>query len=262
MNAGDETASIEGRDDGAAGLAHRKTQAEIPLPTARAAALVWMAAALAALVAWVLGEAFYEVIPAERVLQNISGNQVMIPNLATESVATTRNAALAFGVSGLCLAGFLGVAGGLARRSIPATLTAGMVGSVLGFILGAAVCLGLLPTFLHARYYYDEYELAISFAMHGVIWAPLGACAGLAFAIGRSRSGFMVRAILAGLSGALLGSIGYEILGAGVFPMANTSQPVSNWWLTRLLAQVLLAGMTALFLAVASRSRAPASPRS
>ncbi len=252
MNAGDRSSSSGERDDH--GTGPRPGETSLGSSSTRATWILGLAGAMAAIVSWGVGEVFYEVIPAQPVLQNISGNQVMIPNMATELVATTRNAALAFGISGLCLAGFLGVAGGIVQGKTRVIVGAGLLGSVLGFVIPAAVCLAMLPMVLRARYLQFEYELAISFAMHSVIWGVIGACAGLIGAIGLGRPGFIVKALLAGFSGALVGSWIYGFLGGAVFPMEETSLPVSNAWYTRFLAQLLLSVMTASFLALASRA--------
>ncbi len=253
MNAGDASASDDRPSDERSHGIPGQTPTGAAHADSRTTWLLVLAAMMAALVSWGVGETFYDVIPAQRVSQNLMGTMIMAPNMATESVATVRNGALTFGISGLCVAGFLGVAGGLARRSIPAMIAAGLPGAILGFILAAGLCLALIPKILDARDQYLEYELAILFAMHGVIWGFIGALAAFAFAIGLGQRRFMIRALLSGFVGAVMASILYGLIGAAVFPLAETSQPVSHSWKTRLLAQFLLAGMTALFLAVAAR---------
>ena len=149
---------------------------------------------------------------------------------------------------GLCLGACLGVAGGLAQRSTRASLTAGLLGAVLGLALGAGLSLGLLPWFLRARYYYSEFDIAISLAMHGLIWGLLGASAGLSFAVGVGERLLVGRAITAGLVGAVLGALAYELIGAVFFPTADTDEPISETWPTRLMARLLVAGGTAAAL--------------
>jgi hypothetical protein len=210
--------------------------------------LVAVCGLVAGLVAFGVGEAIYKVIPPASVEQNISGNKVMLPDRDTNIVASTKNGALAFGVLGLCLGGFLGMAGGQARRSTPASLTAGLLGSALGFVLGGGLSLALLPSLLRARYYYSEYDIAISLAMHALIWGLLGAFAGLAFAVGLGERRLVGRAFTAGLVGAVLGAVVYELIGAVFFPAADTDEPISESWPTRLLARLLVAGGTAAAL--------------
>ncbi len=81
--------------------------------------LIFLAALLAGLIAFGIGESVYKIIPAEKVLQSVmmTSAKVMAPTPATEDVASARNGALTFGVLGLCLGGALGIAGGLARKS-------------------------------------------------------------------------------------------------------------------------------------------------
>jgi hypothetical protein len=213
-----------------------------------ARSLAALGALLAGLVAFGVGEAINNLIPPALVEQNISGNKVMLPDLETNIVASTRNGALAFGVLGLCLGGCLGLAGGQARRSTPASLTAALLGSVLGLALGACLSLALLPSLLRARYYYSEYDIAISLVMHGLIWGLLGASAGLAFAVGLGERRLVGRAFTAGLVGAVLGAVVYELIGAVFFPAADTDEPISESWPTRLLARLLVAGGTAAAL--------------
>jgi hypothetical protein len=170
----------------------------------------------------------------------------MVTDRTNQIVADSRNGALTFGVLGLCLGGCLGVAGGLARRSAPAAATGGLLGAILGLALGAGLSLSLLPWFLKARYSYFEYDLMISLAMHGLIWGVLGAVAGLAFAIGLGDRRLPGRALTAGLVGAVLGTVAFELIGATLFTMARTGEAISETWPTRLMARLLVTLGTAV----------------
>ena len=127
---------------------------------------------LAGLLAFGVGEAVYDLIPAASMTQHALGLTRVTPTLATEIVAAVRNGALAFGVLGLFLGGCLGLAGGLARRSWFA-VAAGGLGSVLGFAAGVGASLALLPFCIASRIRYPDNELVISFLMHGAIWGLL-----------------------------------------------------------------------------------------
>src|SRR5271169_2842084 len=85
----------------------------------RARWLVALGGFLAGLISFGIGEPIHNVIPIKLVLQNImmTGQKAMLPSLDTENEAMAQNAALAFGLLGLCLGAFLGIAGGLARPS-------------------------------------------------------------------------------------------------------------------------------------------------
>ena len=66
-------------------------------------------------------------------------------------MAATRSRALIFGVLGVCLEGFLGIAVGLARRSASALVVAGLVGSILGLALAAGASFAVLSFFLKTQ---------------------------------------------------------------------------------------------------------------
>jgi hypothetical protein len=217
-----------------------------------------IAGLMAGLVAFAIGEVTHDLIPAGRVQQNLMGSRVMVPDRDASAVADARNAALTFGVLGLCLGAGLGVAGGLARRSTPGAVAGGLVGSSLGAALGGGVSLAVLTRFIAAKYSYFEYDLPISMAMHGLIWGLLGAAAGLAYAIGLGERRRCAPALFAGLIGAVLGSVAYDIIGAVFFQAANTDEPISEAWPTRLLACLLVTVGAAVALAVSLPESIPA----
>jgi hypothetical protein len=70
----------------------------------------------------------------------------------------------------------------------------------------------------------------------------------LAFSVG--AGGFkmlgLLEAGLAGLASAMLGTFIFEMLGASLFPLAGTVEPISLTTGTRLLAQLSVAGFVAL----------------
>jgi hypothetical protein len=204
-----------------------------------------MAGLLAGLAAFALGEATYKWIPARQVTFNTMGTMVTAATAATAAAAEVRNAALAFGLLGLSLGGCLGLAGGLARRSASATATAGLLGAVLGAALAVGVSFATLPMFAGARARLPEDDLAVSMAMHGLIWGLIGGASGLAFAVGMGDRRRLAPAALAGLIGAVLGAVVFDLAGAAFFPAADTGDPVSTTWATRLAARSLVALGTA-----------------
>jgi len=205
---------------------------------------------LAGLLAFGLGEPLYKVIPPELVPRDLMGTKIMVPSPETQSVAATKNAALAFGVLGLCLVGSLGIAGGLARRPASSPVRGGLVGAVLGLALGAGTPIGLLPLFLQAQQDYPEHDLILSLAAHALIWGLLGASAGLAFAIGLSQRQLCGQAFMAGLAGAVLGAITFELIGGTFFGLAETAKPISATWPTRLMARLFVTVGTATAVAM------------
>ena len=220
----------------------------------RARWLVALGGLMAGLVAFGVGEAMYKVIPVERVPQDVmmTNHKAMLPSLETENAAMAKNAALAFGVLGICLAGSLGMAGGLARWSMTAATKAGLLGAVLGLVLGGGLSLSLLPFSLQAQFDYSDHDLLISLVMHGLIWGLLGASAGLAFAIGLGKRHLLGRALTAGSIGAVLGAVFLELIGAAFFASAATVKPISETWPTRLLARLLVTIGTAAALMLLS----------
>ncbi len=235
-------------------------------PEHRARWLVIAAGMAAGLAAFAAGEATYQIIPPRRVMLNTMGTVAPAVTAETQSTADVRNAALAFALQGALLAGFLGAAGGLARRSVPMAAAAGLPGALLGAGLAGAVSLLSLRAFNRARVDHSDYDMAISILMHGTIWGLTGAAAGLALAIGlggdrrRLAAGFLL-----GFVGAAIGALAFDILGAGLFPLAETGDAVSRTWDSRLTARLLVAIATSalvsgLAASAIAAARKPASP--
>jgi hypothetical protein len=226
--------------------------------------LALLAGVTSGVLAFGIGEAFHDWFPPERVPQMLAGTQVMEPTLATRAAATARNGALAFALLGGCLGFLLGFAGGLASRSVSRGLSAGIIGLFLGAALGACLPLALLvPYFRFQQWRYSD-DLLVPLAMHATLWGPLGAVGGLAFGVGLA-SGNRGRLILLALLGACLGAALYEVLGAMIDPLAETTEPMSGTWPTRLIARLLVALGTGGAISLAGltlhRERTPNAPR-
>jgi hypothetical protein len=243
------------------GLAAPRGEAKAHTIWARALAIV--GGLLAGLVSFGVGEAVYQLIPAElvKVRDGVNGQPVMGTTDETLRAAAGKNASVAFGALGLCLGGFLGAAGGLARRSTKATLTGGLLGIVLGAALGAGVSGALVPYLIKAQDAHHDQEIIIALVMHGVIWGLLGAAAGLAFAVALGERRYIARAVVGGLVGALLGAVAFDFIGAALFTSANTHFAISETATTRLLARLLVALATAAMLAVFLTDAREAGPR-
>lgn len=228
----------------------RAAAKETKLQSRRTGWLVILGGLLSGLLAFGLGEPLYKVIPPELVPRDLMGTKTMIPSQETQGVAATKNAALAFGVLGLCLAGSLGVVGGLARWPASSPARGGLVGAVLGLAVGAGAPIGVLPFAISARLDYPENDLILALASHALIWGLLGASAGLAFAVGLGERRLIGRAFMAGLAGAVLGAVTFELIGATFFGLAETTHPISATWLTRLMARLLVTVGTATTVAM------------
>jgi hypothetical protein len=239
------SASVDGQGPAPEDQAGRKTRApaatEVVDGLVGAPWLLALAGLIAGLVAFGIGEATYKVIPARLAEVRTPGSVVMAPSPETQAVADVRNAALAFAVLGGLLGGFLGIVGGLARRSGTAAAGAGLLGLLAGAGLPACVSLATIQRIADARAIAPDYDMALSMLMHGLIWGLIGAVSGLAFAVGTGRWRLFAHAALAGLVGAVVAAIAFDLLGAAFFPTADTGDPVSTTWPTRLMARLLVA---------------------
>jgi hypothetical protein len=202
--------------------------------------LVMLGGLLSGLLAFGLGELLHKRIPTERVPRDLMGTKIMVPSPETVKVSATMNAALAFGALGLCLAGSLGIIGGLVRRSASSPVKGGLVGAVLGLALGAGASVGLIPLAMEAQLDYPDYDLILSLATHAAIWGLTGASAGVAFAIGLGERRLIGGALMAGLVGAVVGAVVFELIGGAFFGLAETGKPISATWPTRFLARLLV----------------------
>ncbi len=221
--------------------------------------LTLAAGLLAGLVAWLGGEASLNVIKPPRHSVNSKGVVLNITNRREVAAANAKNAGLAFSLLGASLGAGMGLAGGLSRRSTRVAALASLLGLAMGAAGGAGMSLALLPL-------YNEYQarhpdeaardLILPLLVHAGIWSGVAAIAGLAYALGLGERRWVPRIMLGGFIGAALGTVTYELLGALVFPAAQTTQFVSATWATRLLARlaVTIASSAGVALA-ASESR-------
>jgi hypothetical protein len=195
---------------------------------------------LAAVLSWLAGEAVVELYqPKTHVVQGMGG-PMSISSSSELAVALAKNSTIAFGLLGGILGLALGFAGGMARSSTPAGIKAALVGLVLGILAGAGTSQLVLPVYNRVVDRYEDkvsVNVAVPLLMHGVIWGAIGAAGGLAFGIGTGGLSRMVQGLVGGLIGACLGAVAYEILGGFLFPLAETVQPLSITWESRLLAR-------------------------
>ncbi len=204
---------------------------------------------LAGVVAFGIGEKTHNLIPVEQHPTNLQGSTVMQSDWKDRSAASTKNGAITYAVFGLCLGAGLGIAGGLTRRSAPRATVGGVLGAFLGAGLGGALAWWTLPWFLEAQLDYTDRELLVSLGMHALHWGILGAIAGLAFVIALGHYRLSLGAMISGLMGAVLGTLVYDLIGAGILPMAGTDHPIAETWTARLLASILVSLGAALAVA-------------
>jgi hypothetical protein len=163
-----------------------------------------------------------------------------------------------FGLVGAAAGLSLGLAGGLARRNLPAALGAGVVGLVLAGAAGAAA--GQLT----APFAYRDVELLANSAtrsllIRGAIYAAVGLASGLAFGIGLGGRGAILNAAVGGLLGALAATVVYEVAGSLMFPVARTYQPIATTagarYFAELTAIVFIAAGTAVLASNGVKTR-------
>ncbi len=198
------------------------------------------AAVSAALMAWVIGESGVLAVQPSVGQYTVMGQKIQGPTPETRRAADIRTAALVYGVFGLFLGSAIGLAG---RHSVSGPLTAvaaAAIGAVFGAVAGALPSLTALPVYF--GWIGDSLgDLLPSLAMHSLIWTPLGAAAGLSFALARRDPRGIARAVLGGAAGALLGTAVYELLGAVALSLSGTVNPIAKDWPARLLTFLLLA---------------------
>jgi hypothetical protein len=211
--------------------------------------LIMVSGIVAGLAAFAIGEATSELVPPDNVKFDFFGAERAQQTRDTPRVVT-RMAALAFGVLGVSLGGCLGIAGALARRSASGCVSGGLVGAVVGGLFGAVGAFSLLPLSMEMRIQHPNNDLVVGILLHSMIWGPLGAMAGLAFAIGLGQPRLAVRIVVAGLAGAVAGSIAFDLIGGFAFPLAKTDSAISLTWPSRLFARLMVSALTAAVVAL------------
>ncbi len=202
--------------------------------------IVSLWAALAALISWGIGETKVLRVTAKQERFMAAGRQIEWETPTTRNRAAQVNTASLNAVFGGLLGLFLGLAGGLLRRSPKAALVAGINGAGLGAGLGGVVTYFVLP--FYARYrQWNSGDLVVALVLHTSLWAGIGAVAGLAFGLGLGGRLRLLKATAGGLLGAICGGILFDLIGALAFPLDETGEPMSTTGRTRLLARLLVA---------------------
>jgi hypothetical protein len=200
---------------------------------------------LAGLAAWLLGEYALDWFSPELVSAAVGGRMggPDAPTPDSTRMAAVKNAALAFGLLGALLGGLLGLAGGMIRPSLRAGLAAGLIGAALGMAAGASASLGVLPVYnrILNRPGAADAEILWAIAALGVVWGAAGAAGGAAFGLGMGGWRRVAAGLVGGALGGLLGAVAFEMLGAIAFPLAATTQPISESRESRLVARALVA---------------------
>jgi len=154
--------------------------------------------------------------------------------------AEALNTALAYGGLGALLGGALGLTGGLARRSIRWAGIASTVGVVAGAAVGSLASMALTYVF----YRWNEPEsgnMILPTLVHGGIWVPLGAAAGLALGLGVGGLRSIADGLLGGIAGAIVATLVFETFSAISFPLLRVLEPVPAERASRLVAHLVVA---------------------
>jgi hypothetical protein len=202
---------------------------------------VILAALAAALGAWILGESgVMKAVPANSAIPTVSA-VIMAPTAATTEAADIKNSARLFGTFGALLGLLLGLASGWARRNTRTAAVAGAVGLLAGGVTGAIAPIVVLPAYYRWSAQGTD-GLIISVVMHSGLWIALGAAAGLALGIGSSKRWRLAQSAMGGALGAVSGAVIYDLLGAMIFPFAQTGDPFAITSSARLL-EFLIPGL-------------------
>lgn len=146
----------------------------------------------------------------------------------------------------------MGLAGGLARRSAFASSWAAIVGLLLGTAAAASSAL-VLVTYFFKEFDPHSGDLVLPLLTQGAIWSVVGAIGGLAFAMGIGGKHRWMKTVLGGLVGAAAATVIYELVGAIAFSSDKTDLPLSHSITTRVMAQLLVAILSAVGVILALR---------
>ena len=135
-----------------------------------------------------------------------------------------KNAVLVFGVLGAALGGFLGLAGGLARRSPPGGAVAGAVGAVTGALAAAGASVGAIPVFY--RFVDPEMGLIAPTITHIAIFGAIGAAGGMSLGLGLGGRANVLKGLFGGLLGGILGALVYDVIVSIVFAEMRVYDPI------------------------------------
>jgi hypothetical protein len=220
---------------------------DVPTPRSVVKGATWALVILAAIVAgvgsWLATEAVLKAYKATfikgaspyptpeetRQYQNI--------NIVGGSVALASTG----GILGLAM----GLAGGAARRSIKAALSAGAVGLLVGAVLEGGVA-RLVLWYAYKKIDLQAEDMIQPIALHLATWCVVGAVGGLAFGLGLGGRKRWLRTMLGGAIGAGIAIVAYDLIGAILLSTSGTHLPQADTPVARALAQILATIGTAI----------------
>ena len=155
------------------------------------------------------------------------------------------SATLTFTTMGALLGLTMGLAGGLARRSVFASAERRFWDSCSAQPPPRAWLSSSCRSFFK-RYDPQAGDLLLPLLTHGAIWSAVGAIGGLAFGLGLGGRGRWKASLVGGLVGAAAATVVYEIVGAIAFASSKTDLPLSSSITTRVVALMLVAILSAV----------------
>lgn len=215
----------------------------------RVLGLIVLAGLLAGGLSVLVGEAVMEFYRSE-----LNPNMKPVPKVEDAGrvgIARVGSVTLTFAAAGGILGATLGLAGGLSRRSLPSGTRAALSGFVVGLVLGAVVAMVVASLYFKHVDPQSE-ELLIPLAAHVALWSVVGAVGGLACGKGLGGAGRWKVTLMGGIVGAVAGSVVSEIVGALLFPSARTQLPVPETAIARGMAQMIVASLLAIGVALAA----------
>ncbi|WP_145277241.1 hypothetical protein [Tautonia plasticadhaerens] len=214
-------------------------------------AVVLIAGVLATAFSWTAGEVAYGRFAPSALADPMLGPTAGGASSEDIHRGLVLEATLTYAVQGAVLGLLLGLAGAAAGGSKRSAAVGGVAGLVLGGLVGAGAAFGLASVYLENA---DpiSHDLLLPLATHASLWGLIGGVGGLALGLGGGGGGARVaKAAVGGLVGGAIGAAAYEILGAILFPLARTSEPVADSTAARLFAHATTNVLAALVAAMA-----------
>jgi hypothetical protein len=199
------------------------------------------------------GELIYEKIHVDpeypATLDSLSGSERSIARaqvrFKTKVVVERNQAMAAYGMLGAALGVILGLTGALVAGSKPVNLAGALVGGVSGGLLGACVSMVLVPVFYDISN--SQTGLPLLFLTHLVIFAGLGTAGGQALGWSSGDRKVIVRCMIGGIVGALVGTLVFEVTNFVAFPNLRTFEPVPVKTIPRLIMHLCVAAGAGVF---------------
>ncbi len=208
---------------------------------------------LAGLLAACGGELTYEKIHVDpdypAALESMSGSERSIARaqvrFKTRVVVETNQAMAAFGMLGLALGAVLGLTGALSAGSKRVNLAGALVGGVSGGLVRAGLSMALVPRFYDASN--SQTGLPLLFLTHLAIFFGVGAAGGLALGWSSGDRKMIVRCMIGGIVGAMIGTFAFEVINFVAFPNLRTFEPVPVKTIPRLVMHLWVAAGAGVF---------------